>query len=175
MTGKPVWLKYGGAELGTVLQHCAYVAEGTGMPLYVLASPAERETQILWFDRRGYLKDFQFRWLPGCQKNDDPNQVVELLVRRDAIALRFYMAQLLPADHVSDDAGRINIFNAHLAVVRFILKVFSANGADRPGGAPRFIWTYATDTYGLDGYSGPEALDEIRAKFGAKSGPTGRP
>jgi hypothetical protein len=166
-----IWFKYGERELAAVLGQSAFVAEGAGTPLYVLASPQERATQLLWLDRKPFLDGFEFRWLPFCQESDDPDQTVELLIQRDQLALRYYMAGLLPAAPAAGEARRLTIFNAQLAVVRFILKVFSFNGAERPGGAPRFIWFVGTDAYGLCGYEGPETLERLRSQRGVHPKP----
>ncbi len=67
-----------------VLESIPYVAEGRGIPVYVLMSQTCPFCKALWRDHGKVKASIQFRWIPLPYTKDDRDQLAHVLKSRSA-------------------------------------------------------------------------------------------
>jgi hypothetical protein len=148
----------GGDRLLQAIDGMPWIAEGNGVPVYVLMSQNCAFCKALWQDHQSALASIEFRWIPGPYGTDNVNQTTQVMKTRRLADFAMYMAKTLPASDARQDDQKVALYNAAIKAVNTIYPILTANGGRT--GTPRMIWAYNGVAETAGGFT-PEILPQL--------------
>lgn len=132
------------------LESIPYVAEGRGIPVYVLMSQTCPFCKALWRDHGKVKASIQFRWIPLPYTKDDKDQLAHVLKSRSAQDFGSYMTKSLRADDLQQDSEKVELYSRIIKEGQIVRQILSENG--QHFGTPMFVWEKNGVLESLGGY-----------------------
>jgi hypothetical protein len=158
--GLPNILAHDGERLMKILASLPYVAEGSGLPVYVLMSQTCPYCKALWKIHKTEEAKIQLRWIPAPVGQDNIDQIAHVLKTRKLTDFEQYMARTLPAGNMQQDGAKVKAFNNLVDMVTIIYQLIRKNGLRT--GTPNIFWEKAGVVENISGFSESEFRAMVR-------------